>query len=91
MYTLKAAGKGDSAENSPISSGIRVILLPQLTPPAQIGLQHQGKFMKPKARYTARYGQTVPQLLPPDLNSLGTLSFTSADFKALDAWLAEEG
>jgi yecA family protein len=47
--------------------------------------------MKPKARYTARYGQTVPQLLPPDLQSLGSIAFTLLDFKALDAWLAEEG
>jgi yecA family protein len=47
--------------------------------------------MKPKARYTARYGQTVPQLLPPDLNSLGSIAFTPPDFQALDAWLAEEG
>jgi len=47
--------------------------------------------MKPKARYTARYGQTVPQLLPPDLQALGAIAFTPLDFKALDAWLAEEG
>lgn len=47
--------------------------------------------MKPKARYTAKYGQTVPQLLPPDLPALGTIAFTLLDFKALDAWLAEEG
>jgi yecA family protein len=47
--------------------------------------------MKPKARYTARYGQTVPQLLPPDLKALGSIEFTPGDFKALDAWLAEEG
>jgi uncharacterized protein YecA (UPF0149 family) len=47
--------------------------------------------MKPKARYSARYGQTVPQLLPPDLQSLGSIAFTPLDFKALDACLAEEG
>src|SRR5580698_1106935 len=47
--------------------------------------------MKPKARYTARYGQTVPQLLPPDLKSLGAIAFTPLDFQALDVWLAEEG
>jgi len=47
--------------------------------------------MKPKARYTARYGQTAPLLLPPDLKTLGTIEFTLSDFKALDAWLAEEG
>jgi yecA family protein len=47
--------------------------------------------MKPKARYTARYGQSAPQLLPPDLQSLGSIAFTAHDFKALDAWLAEDG
>jgi yecA family protein len=47
--------------------------------------------MKPKARYTAKYGETVPQLLPPDLQSLGSIAFTQLDFKALDEWLAEEG
>jgi yecA family protein len=47
--------------------------------------------MKPKARYTARYGQTVPQLLPPDIQLLSSVPFTSTDFKTLDAWLAEEG
>jgi yecA family protein len=47
--------------------------------------------MRPKARYTARYGQTVPQLLPPDLQSLGSIAFTAQDFTALDAWLAEDG
>jgi yecA family protein len=33
----------------------------------------------------------VPQLLPPDLQSLGSIAFTPLDFKALDACLAEEG
>src|SRR5271156_5010135 len=47
--------------------------------------------MKPKARYTARYGQSAPQLLPPDLQSLGSIAFTPHDFTALDAWLAEDG
>jgi yecA family protein len=47
--------------------------------------------MKPKARYTARYGQTAPQLLPPDLQALGSIAFTAHDFKGLDAWLAEDG
>ncbi len=47
--------------------------------------------MKPKARYTARYGQSAPQLLPPDLESLGSIAFTAHDFTALDAWLAEDG
>jgi len=54
-------------------------------------LSKPGQIMKPKARYTARYGQTVPQLLPPDLQALGAIAFTPLDFKALDAWLAEEG
>jgi yecA family protein len=47
--------------------------------------------MRPKARYTARYGQVEAQLLPPDLPSLGSIAFTAQDFKTLDAWLAEEG
>lgn len=47
--------------------------------------------MKPKARLTARYGQTAPLLLPPDLQALGSIVFTAHDFKILDAWLAEEG
>ena len=47
--------------------------------------------MKPKARYTTRYGQSAPQLLPPDLQSLGSIAFTEHDFTALDAWLAEDG
>jgi yecA family protein len=47
--------------------------------------------MKPKARYSARYGQSAPQLLPPDLQSLGSIAFTAHDFKTLDAWLAEDG
>jgi len=47
--------------------------------------------MKPKARYTTRYGQSAPQLLPPDLQSLGSIAFTAHDFKRLDAWLAEDG
>jgi yecA family protein len=47
--------------------------------------------MKPKARYSTRYGQSAPQLLPPDLQSLGSIAFTARDFKRLDAWLAEDG
>src|SRR6201996_6085547 len=47
--------------------------------------------MKPKARYTTRYGQSVPQLRPPDLQALGSIAFTATDFATLDAWLAEEG
>jgi yecA family protein len=47
--------------------------------------------MKPKARFTARYGQSAPQFLPPDLQALGSIAFTADDFKTLDSWLAEEG
>ena len=47
--------------------------------------------MKPKARYSTRYGQSAPQLLPPNLQSLGSIAFTAHDFAALDAWLAEDG
>lgn len=47
--------------------------------------------MRPKARYSARYGQAAPQLLPPDLQTLGSIAFTADDFKTLDAWLAEDG
>jgi len=47
--------------------------------------------MKPKARYTTRYGQSAPQILPPDLQSLGSIAFAPHDFIALDAWLAEDG
>jgi yecA family protein len=47
--------------------------------------------MKPKARYSTRYGQAAPQVLPPDLQSLGSIAFTGDDFAALDAWLAEDG
>lgn len=47
--------------------------------------------MKPKARLSARYGQSAPVLLPPDLQVLGPIAFSTQDFKALDAWLAEEG
>ena len=47
--------------------------------------------MRSKARYTPRYDRSAPQLLPPDLKSLGSIAFTSEDFTALDAWLAEDG
>jgi yecA family protein len=47
--------------------------------------------MKPKARHTARYGYGAPVLLPPDLRTVGPLSFAGHDFAALDAWLAEAG
>jgi yecA family protein len=47
--------------------------------------------MKPKARYTARYGHAAPLLLPPSLYAEGPLPFTGQDFAVLDAWLAEPG
>jgi yecA family protein len=50
-----------------------------------------GRSMKPKARYSARYGQAAPQLLPPDIQALGSIAFTRHEFAALDAWLAEDG
>ena len=47
--------------------------------------------MKPKARYTARYGYAAPLLLPPNLQVVGELPFSIEDFSALDTWLAEPG
>jgi yecA family protein len=47
--------------------------------------------MKPKPRFSSRYGQEAPVLLPPNLRTLGSIGFTASDFKMLDAWLAEEG
>jgi yecA family protein len=47
--------------------------------------------MKPKARFTSRYGHIAPLLVPPNLRSFGAVAFTAHDFKVLDAWLAEEG
>jgi hypothetical protein len=47
--------------------------------------------MKPKARYTARYGNATTLLLPPDLHSAGEMPFSIEDFGSLDAWLAEPG
>jgi yecA family protein len=47
--------------------------------------------MKPRARNTARYGYAAPLLLPPNLQTLGELTFSTADFGMLDAWLAEPG
>jgi yecA family protein len=47
--------------------------------------------MKPKARFTSRYGHVAPLLVPPNLRSFGSVAFTAQDFKVLDAWLAEEG
>jgi yecA family protein len=49
------------------------------------------KSMKPKARYTARYGNQAPLLLPPNLQTAGVLPFSMEDFSRLDAWLAEPG
>jgi yecA family protein len=47
--------------------------------------------MKPKPRFSSRYGQVAPLLLPPNLRSFGSVAFTAHDFRVLDAWLAEEG
>jgi yecA family protein len=47
--------------------------------------------MRQKYRQGGRYGQTVPLLLPPNLQALGTLPFSAEHFAELDAWLAEEG
>jgi yecA family protein len=47
--------------------------------------------MKPKPRFSSRYGQVAPLLVPPNLRSFGATVFTAEDFKVLDAWLAEEG
>jgi len=47
--------------------------------------------MKPKPRFSSRYGYVAPLLLPPNLRSFGSVAFTAHDFKVLDAWLAEDG
>jgi yecA family protein len=47
--------------------------------------------MRQKYRQSGRYGQTVPLLLPPSLQALGTLPFSAQHFAELDAWLAEDG
>jgi yecA family protein len=47
--------------------------------------------MKPKSRFSSRYGQEAPVFLPPNLRTLGAIAFSGDDFKVLDAWLAEEG
>jgi yecA family protein len=47
--------------------------------------------MKPKPRFSSRYGYVAPLLLPPNLRSFGSVAFTAHDFRVLDAWLAEEG
>ena len=48
-------------------------------------------FMKPKPRFSSRYGHVTPRLLPPDLRDFGSVAFTAHDFRVLDGWLAEEG
>jgi yecA family protein len=47
--------------------------------------------MRQKYRQGGRYGQTVPLLLPPNLQALGTLPFSTQHFAELDALLAEDG
>jgi yecA family protein len=47
--------------------------------------------MRQKYRQSGRYGQTVPLLLPPNVQALGTLPFSAQHLAELDAWLAEEG
>jgi yecA family protein len=47
--------------------------------------------MKPKPRFSSRYGHVAPLLVPPNLRSFGSVPFTAHDFRVLDAWLAEEG
>jgi yecA family protein len=47
--------------------------------------------MRQKYRQSGRYGETVPLLLPPNLQALGTLPFSAQHFAELDAWLAEDG
>jgi yecA family protein len=47
--------------------------------------------MRQKYRQGGRYGQTVPLLLPPNLQTLGTLPFSAQHFAELDAWLAQDG
>jgi len=48
--------------------------------------------MTSKARYKSRYTRPAEaMLMPPDLQSMGSLPFTAENFAELDAWLAEEG
>jgi len=48
--------------------------------------------MTSKARYTSRYVRAAPAvLLPPNLQSMGSLAFTPESFAELDALLAEDG
>jgi yecA family protein len=48
--------------------------------------------MTSKARYTSRYARVAPaELMPPNLQDMGSLPFTTSSFAELDAWLAEDG
>jgi yecA family protein len=48
--------------------------------------------MTSKARYTSRYVRAAPaELMPPNLQTMGSLPFTDESFAELDAWLAEDG
>ena len=48
--------------------------------------------MTSKARYTSRYARAAPaELVPPNLQDMGSLPFTADCFAELDAWLAEDG
>src|SRR5580704_2062177 len=48
--------------------------------------------MTSKARYTSRYARATPaELVPPNLQDMGSLPFTANCFAELDAWLAEDG
>jgi yecA family protein len=48
--------------------------------------------MTSKARYTSRYARVTPaELMPPNLQDMGSLPFTANSFAELDAWLAEDG
>jgi yecA family protein len=51
-----------------------------------------GESMKPINHYRSRYSRATPVvLLPPNLEAIGPLAFTAAEFDKLDALLAEEG
>ncbi len=48
--------------------------------------------MTSKARYASRYARPASAtLMPPDLQSMGSIPFGAENFAELDAWLAEEG
>src|SRR5580692_5551705 len=50
------------------------------------------QFMTSKARYTSRYARAAPaELVPPNLQDMGSLPFTANCFAELDAWLAQDG